>query len=237
MSKILSAVRKSAPAADGPAARLEVLGFPQLFPLPGERQNAEFRNLANLLLSRANTTRGLIVTFASTTAGEGSSYVSFNVARSLASLVDRKVAWVDANFQSPQPKLAGREPGLSELLVDPRHLSHVSALGNLAIVPNGSARIKITDALRNANFDQLLDSFRANFFCTILDAAPVANAVETVHVADRSDGLVLVVESGRLKYEVIQSGLRSLTEHGVSIIGTVLNRRVLPIPGVLYHRI
>ena len=51
------------------------------------------------------------------------------------------------------------------------------------------------------------------------------------------DGSVLVVETRRLKYEVVRHGLENLRSQGGQIFGTVLNKRTYQIPGFLYRKL
>ncbi len=238
MSKILQAMNKSGVSGKNLADRLSGLGGVDLFPLPSAQTQKEFAKLANSLLVLASKTDGLVVAFASTVSGEGSSFVSFNVARHLSVMVESKIAWVDANFHKPQKKLFGQKPGLRELLLDPDLVNSLPpATANFRIIPNGKANIKTNELLKNDNYTHLVSGLKKSFFCTILDVSPVIDSTETVHLAQPTDGLVLVIQAGGLKHEVIKHGIQTISELGVSILGTVLNKRSFFIPKVVYERL
>lgn len=235
MSKILEAMRKDG-AADGDLGfRLATLDGAALFPTPPAAQMVEFEQLANALISRHDGTTGQVVTFASTVSGEGSSFVSYNVARHVSYLLDRKVAWVDANFRSPRAS----RPGISfrGLLQSPNSFPELKMAGNLVVVPNGDESIKQTDLLTSENYVMLLEHFQRNFFFTIIDAPPILDAGEVAYLAGPTLGLVVVIEGRRLKHEVIRHGLAKLSAQKVRILGTVLNKRTFDIPSFLYRRL
>lgn len=239
MSKILEATRRAQPI-DRPVEfgfRLATVDGVNLFPSPQPEQRAEFEQLANALLSLGGGPNGQVVTFASTVQGEGASYVSYNVARHLSFLLDRKVAWVDANFRSPQERLNGHGVSFRALLTNPALFSELRMAGNLVLVPNGDEPCKPADLLTGERYVGLLEQFQRNFHFTIIDASPILETVEVCHVAAPTRGLVLVVESRRLKHEIIRHGMDIAAGHKVQFIGTVLNKRQRGIPDFLYKRL
>lgn len=236
MTKILEAMRKTGGTSDF-AFRLETMGGEKLFPPPAGRQIGEFERLANELLSLHTGRDGMVLTFASSVSGEGSSYVSFNIARHLTVMLDRKVAWIDANFNSPQRRIESADHDFRSLLEDPSSFSGDVFGGNLAVVPNGDSKFKATHLITDPGYRKLLDSFRANFFFTIVDAPPILESVDLVHLARPTDGLVVVVEARRLKHEIIRHGIETVGAQGVNVLGSVVNRRRFDIPGFLYRKL
>ena len=81
MSKILDAMRKASRGGSPGDYRyqLETIEGGNLYPVPDKRQLAEFEKIANILIAMHEGTVGKVVTFASTTSGEGASYVSYNI--------------------------------------------------------------------------------------------------------------------------------------------------------------
>lgn len=237
MSKILEARRRTAIPAGDFAFQLSTLDGVSLFPPPPESQKAEFEQLVNSLIALHDGVNGQVVVFASTVSGEGTSYVSYNVARYLSFMMDRKVAWVDANFRSPQRPPREQSTSFRELLQAPGSFPELRTAGNLVVVPHGDLSIKTTDLLNSDNYQALIESFQRTFFFTIIDAPPILSSVDTAHLAAPTLGLVLVVESRRLKHEVIKHGLEIMAAQKVRVLGTVLNKRVFDIPEFIYKRL
>jgi Mrp family chromosome partitioning ATPase len=238
MSKILQAMRKVAPKSKGDFSyQLETYDGVRLFPPPSPQHLAEFEQLANALIGFHDGTSGQVITFASSTKGEGNSFVSYNVARHLSFMLDRKVAWIDANFRSPQDKILSVNVSFRNLLQEPESFARVRMGGNLVLIPNGDTKIKPTDLLNSQNYLALLEQFRRNFYFTILDSPPILDSVDVAHLAGPTMGLVIVVEARRLKHEVIQHGLANVRSQNVNVLGTVLNKRAFAIPSFLYKKI
>jgi Mrp family chromosome partitioning ATPase len=237
VSNILEARRKVGMESGGLGFLLATLDGFSLFPAPAAAQMAEFEQLANALISSHDGTTGQVIAFASTVSGEGASYVSYNVARHMSYLLDRKVAWVDANFRSPQEKLPRSGVSFRGLLQSPGLFSELKTAGNLVVVPNGEEQVKPTDLLTSANYVALLEHFQRNFFFTFIDAPPILDCGDAAHLAVPTLGLVLVVEGRRLKHEIIRHGLARLSAHKVNVLGTVLNKRTFDIPAFLYRRL
>lgn len=237
MSTILDAMRKSSQETADIGFRLATLDTVNLYPPPKRRLLGEFEQIANALIARHQEAAiGQVVTFASTVSGEGGSFVSYNVARQMSFLLNRRIAWVDANFLSPQRRLDGEAVGFRDLLQNPDLFAEINMGSGLVLIDNGDAGIKTTDLLRSQHYTALLEHFRRHFYYTIIDAPPVLESIDAAHLAAPTMGLVLVVESRRLKYEVIRHGLEELGNQKISVLGTVLNRRRFDLPGFLYRR-
>lgn len=237
MSKILEAMRKSGPASLDSWLKLTTVDRVALYPVPPKAQLREFEQLANALIARHDGTTGQVVVFASTSSGEGTSYVSYNVARHLSLMLDRRIAWVDANFRSPQRRLATEGANFRGMLQNPGSFSELKTAGGLVLVPHGDEPVKSVDLLNSENYFKLLASFKKSFFFTIIDAPPILESVDVAHLAAPAAGLVLVVESRRLKHEIIRHGLESIRAQKVEVLGTVLNKRTFDIPSFLYRKI
>jgi Mrp family chromosome partitioning ATPase len=70
---------------------------------------------------------------------------------------------------------------------------------------------------------------------TIVSCPPIADMYESMGFFKKVDGTVLVVEAGRIRYEIIEQALRVLQESGANVLGAVLNKRRFPIPQWLYR--
>ena len=238
MTRIFEAYKKRASGQPDFAFDLASLGEIRLFPPPSSGQQAELSQLADMILKFKPPDRGLVLCFASTVAGEGASYVSYNTARFLAYVLHRRVAWVDVNFKTPQRKLVG-QPGITfaELLRNPASLTELPTGGNLTLVPGGANLGSRAAQVSSQPSQQLLRGFAELFEFTILDCPPILQAVETGQLAAAADGLIAVVESKRLKREVIRHGLDSLASRRVKVLGAVLNRREYELPRIIYDRL
>jgi Mrp family chromosome partitioning ATPase len=237
LSKIMSAMRKKSGLSLDLEFKLKTLDSVELFPKPSGPQMAEFERLANALISLYDGENGVAVTFASSVSGEGNSYVSFNVARHLSLMLDLRVAWIDANFVAPLKKPIECPVDFRSLLLDSQLVDNLRTAGQMAVIPNGSRSIKQTDILLSNRYSELLSRLAKEFAFTIIDAPPLTRSIDVAHLAKPTIGLVVVVETRRLKHEVVLHNIEDQRAQGVNVLGTVLNKRVFDIPQAIYRKI
>ncbi|MHB8078591.1 MAG: P-loop NTPase family protein [Candidatus Krumholzibacteriia bacterium] len=238
MSKIYEAYRKRVGDEPDLAVELGRLGTVGLYPPPEGKQKDEFNQLANRLLGLKPDIRGTVLGFASTAAGEGASFVSFNAAMCLATIYKRRVAWIDANFQSPQKQLLYHDgPTLSTLLQHPERLENLSLSANPVLIPAGSDLEAVRGLFADQKCHELVRALSRLFEFTLIDLPPVSTSTDTALMAAATDGLTLVVEQRFLKREVILHGIESLRAKSVRVLGTVINRRSYDLPKVIYDRL
>lgn len=235
MSKILKAVKKNRHGLDL-SQQLGTLGYKNVFPAPDPEQHLEFEQLANNLINLQSGDKGIAVTFCSTARNEGASFVSFNAARYISLILDRNVAWIDANFVSPQKIVTEESVDFRTLLMDPPLLDNELTTTQFTVIPHGDRHIKQTDYLLGPNYRALLDSCASRFAYTIIDAPAMNSSIDAGHIARATQGLVVVVEAQRLKHEVIRESIQAQENSGVNVIGTVLNNRAFEIPSFLYRK-
>jgi Mrp family chromosome partitioning ATPase len=237
MSKILAAMQKSAVHSVDFNQRLQNIDRGNLFPLPESDQAQEFEQLANSLINLHDGAGGKVVVFASTYSGEGCSYVSYNCAKYLTLLLNKKIAWVDGNFRNPHKKLNNMALNFKDLLGDPHGMPTFDTEPEFVIIGNGSKHVKTMDLLSGSAYSLVLRKLQESFHFTIIDASPIIESAEVAHLAQQTLGLVVVVQSQKLKYEVIQHGLDKMKKHNVNILGTVLNKRTFQLPEFIYRRL
>lgn len=233
----MSAMRKKSGRELDLEFKLKTLDSGDLFPKPPGSQMAEFERLANAMIAMLEGKSGIALTFASSVKGEGNSYISFNVARHLSIILDLRVAWIDANFISPLMKPIDCPVDFRSMLLDPQLSDKLQTTGQMTVVPNGSRPLKQTDILLGGRYVDLLDQLTRQFAFTIIDAPPITQSIDVGHLAKPTAGLVIVVETRRLKHEIVRHNIEEMRGQGVNVIGTVLNKRTFDIPDLLYRKI
>jgi Mrp family chromosome partitioning ATPase len=237
MSKIMEAIARSSNEEMGIEYHLETMAEQPLFPRPGKQQLDEFERLADSLLNLSDENGGKSVVFTASARGEGCSYVSYNVARYLSTMLDGKVAWVDGNFIAPQKKILGQGIGFKTLLQHPERAAEIATGPDFVTIPHGEGKIKQTQLLSGKRYTNLIDSLNSTFAFTVIDAPAINESVDVGRFARPTLGVVLVVESRRLKYEVIQNRIDTVRSQGGRVLGTVLNRQTHDIPDFLYRKV
>lgn len=236
MSNIYQAYKKQGVDYPDIAERLQRAGSLQLFPQPHQSQQEEFSRLSLRLLKMKEEERGLVIAMASSATGEGASFVSYNLATFLALVYDQKVAWIDSNTLNPQEELKHHEgASLAELLKEPERARELpSNSAQITLVPAGRDLRSKRALFADKNYPALLKILGERFDFVVLDLPPVLESQDASLIAQKTDGMLLVVAHRRLKRETINSGVKSLQAVGVEILGAVLNRREFDLPNFLH---
>lgn len=238
MSKILEAYKLKTGESARPSAEVRRAGSVRLYSGPVGQQQEDFNQLAQRTLALRTEARGTVLFSASTTSGEGASYVSYNLATALALEYNQKVAWVDANFLSPQAALAG--PGratLAEILKEPELAATIVSDSNPYLIAGGPDLVGSKGLVAARNYQDVLMGLANRFDFVIVDLPPVLASSETGMMASGGDGFLLVIKQKHLKWEIVEHGVNLLRDKGVQVLGTVINRREFVLPKVIYDRL
>jgi protein-tyrosine kinase len=170
---------------------------------------------------------------------EGKSFVSTNLALSLARHKNSKVLMIDGDMRRyTVHELLGTvsNPGLADYLAgkatveqimqraeetgDPNAVER-AVLQNITFIPGGNGGDKAADLSGNARFGELLRIVSPYFDWIIVDSSPVLPVSDAVNLARSCDGVLLVARSGITKYPVAQRAASEL--RASNILGFVLN--------------
>ncbi|WP_035358849.1 CpsD/CapB family tyrosine-protein kinase [Edaphobacter aggregans] len=170
---------------------------------------------------------------------EGKSFISSNLALSLARHKNSKVLLIDGDMRRyTVHELLGTEsdPGLADYLAgkataeeimqraeepDDPNAAGRAVLQNLNFIPGGNGGDKAADLSGSARFGELLRTVAPYFDWIIIDSSPVLPVSDAVNLARSCDGVLLVARSGITKYPVAQRAASEL--RASNILGFVLN--------------
>ena len=173
--------------------------------------------------------------------GEGVSTVAANLAVTLARHGEGSVLLVDANLGRPSVhRIFGVKlsPGLLDILVDGwpnREIIRASSAGNLFVLSSGRRAVDLSGLYQSKSFADLLSRWRRQYRFVVFDIPAVGSDSSAVHLASLVDGIVLVVEAERIRWQVAQRVKERLLEAKANVLGVVLNKRRFPVPGWLYR--
>ena len=177
---------------------------------------------------------------ASAVHGEGASTVAREVATLLCRDGSAQAILVDANLRTPSQHLAfrlERTGGLAELAargLAPETAVRQGAGSSLPVVTAGRPAGSATSILGLPPLKAAIEQFRARFDWVIIDGPPITVYSDAAILAPLADGVVLVVEAERTRWEVVTQAKRAIEESGGRILGAVLNRQRYHIPPALY---
>ncbi len=187
----------------------------------------KFRFLALKLreLQPARRLKKIVVT--STVPEEGKSFVSANLALTLAREREQKVLLVDGDVRRPVLSAnlgVGNHPGLREWLGRSLSLSntihHIEDLG-LWFLPAGDAAKNPVESIQSGQLAETLDALNSSFDWIIIDSPPLLPMADASAWCRISDGVLFVTREGTTKKRELKRGIEMLDKS--SIIGVVVN--------------
>jgi receptor protein-tyrosine kinase len=179
------------------------------------------RPLLNNLQGRSATPveRPSLIMVTSSLPGEGKTFVSVNLAISLAMELDKTVLLVDADVS--RPSILSRlglppAPGLLDLLTD-RSLVMSDVLlrtniEKLALLPAGQPHGRATELLASDTMNRLLDEMASRYPDRVLvfDAPPLLPSTESRVLATHMGQVVLVVEAEQTQEKTVAQTLATI---------------------------
>jgi Mrp family chromosome partitioning ATPase len=176
-----------------------------------------------------------VVMFLAAQGGEGTSTVAAQYAQSLASDERLRVLLADAQVLRPAYRADGSpvesRPVRAALR---RHGQDESRGPDLMPLPGDSPEAR---ALTPGSLRASLDVLASGYDWIVLDGPPVLEMPDAATLAGVADGVVVVVQAGRTKRPVLARTVDLVSRAGGRVLGVVLNRRRLEIPGFIYRRI
>ena len=179
------------------------------------------------------------VAFFASHSGEGTSSITLQVARLLATRSRLRVLLVDANPLGPilhKLLMARKEDGFMELLAGKIDaIEAVQDVGDFDLISCGELSETPARTLRPERLARVLPVLGTRFDCVLYDCAPVIENPEMEVLLAAADASVMILEAERTRREVARAALRTVTQAGARPIGVVLNRRRFHIPESIYR--
>ncbi|MBN1813497.1 MAG: CpsD/CapB family tyrosine-protein kinase, partial [Anaerolineae bacterium] len=170
--------------------------------------------------------RTLLVTSAGPTEGKSTTAANLAVAMAQAGL---KVVVLDADLRRPRiHKIFGLHPrgGLTGSLLEGNMDGRLqpSQVEGLAVLPAGELPPNPSELLGSKRLRELLDELAEDADVVVIDSPPVLPVTDAAVLAREVDGVLLVVDAGATRQEVVQRAVEGLRQVGAHLIGVVLNR-------------
>jgi len=169
-----------------------------------------------------------VIMVTSSKPSEGKSTTSANMAVAFAQS-NKRVLLIDADLRKPsQHHLFGtsNRVGLTTILFKQKELSEViqpTNTENLWIIHAGPTPPNPSELLSSKQMATLLSTVRGMYDVIIIDTPPILSVTDAQIVATQSDGVVLVIDSGKVKKDVALKAKASLEHVNAKLIGVVLN--------------
>ena len=195
--------------------------------------NEAFNTLSTNLSFAGENIKKIMLT--SCHASEGKSYLSINLARTLAQR-GKRVALVDADLRRSMinsvygvrfehEKSSGN--GLSHFLAGMVGMDEViyqTDITNMLMVPVGREVPNPLPLLSSRHFAELLDTLAKMVDYVIVDAPPVGMVIDAAEIAKFCDGTMIAVHYNDVRRQELLDVKQQIEQSGCPILGTVLNQ-------------
>lgn len=167
----------------------------------------------------------------STVKGEGKTFVSVNLALTMAT-PSKKVIIIGSDIRNPQLQrynparkgLAGLTEFLYNDLTELKNIIHVSTFNpHLDVIYSGSIPPNPTELLTNGRYEILLEQLKSQYDYIILDTAPLMLVTDTFLFADMADAVLYVTRSQYTEKTLIEFANKNIDGGKIKNVGFVLN--------------
>ena len=188
----------------------------------------EFRTLRSRLYHLREKRPLKTIMIGSALPAEGKSFVSANLAQTLARQHGRRVVVIDCDLRRSRLHESfgtSGEPGVSEYLrgsVDELSILQRGPMDNLAFIPGGCSISNPAELIGNGRLETLVKRLATVFEWIVIDSPPVVPVSDASLIGRICDGILLVVEAAKTPYDLAQRARHEF--RNMPLLGVVLNR-------------
>src|SRR5215813_9749814 len=202
----------------------------------------QYHRLRHHLLPNAKRPAIKVVMVAATDHGEGGTTTAAILASTLARSGNTRILLVDANLRTPaldevfEPGQGHKLLGLSDKVLSEVPLDQTiyqTDIQNLSFMPCGRSITSPSYMFDSEPIVAMLSTLREKFDFVIFDGSPLRDYSESSFLAEKMDGVILVVEAEHTKIDIARKIRKDLESTGVQILGVVLNKKRNYIPDFL----
>lgn len=174
--------------------------------------------------------------------GEGKSLVASNIACALAQEAGLRTLLVDANPDTPSLHRVFRvdqSPGMTDYLFrhkDLKEVLHGSDVEHLFLMTLGSVQEGFLSLFNPERIEKMLAVLGKAFGAVVFDGPAIFGPTDPELIAPCFGEVLLVVESGHTRWEVLETAVEQLMDVGAKPAGVILNRRRHYIPQKIYEK-
>ena len=161
--------------------------------------------------------------------GEGKSMTAANLAVSMAQQKE-KVLLIDGNLRNPSLHTffnTSNSIGLADVLtgkVSFYEAIHHTKIGRLDLLPSGLVSYNPVELLDSNMLQEILKMAQKSYDVILIDSNAILEVTDTKLLTNQCDGVVLVIQHGKTKFEKVAEAKKVLEFAKAKLIGVVLNR-------------
>ncbi|MBE5831880.1 MAG: CpsD/CapB family tyrosine-protein kinase [Butyrivibrio sp.] len=174
------------------------------------------------------------VLFTSSLANEGKSTIAFETVRSFAEL-GKKTLFIDCDLRKSVLRHRITEGnvkrGLTHYLTGQCELKEIiyrskadEKDSEFYVIPSGPISTSPSELLASDKCKAMIQKLREDYDIIIIDTPPLGSVVDASIISSYIDGVVLVIESGGVNYQLLQKIRDKILASNAKILGVVLNK-------------
>ncbi len=173
---------------------------------------------------------------------EGKTTTAINLALAMSDVPGYRTLLVDSDLRYPtiHNRLGlMQSPGLTEILEGSASLNSGimdTEKENLKVITSGNLPSYPVELLESERLKDLIKKLKSEFDLILIDSAPLIPYSDASVLSSQTDGILLVVASGRTRREDIQQVQATLQDNQAKVLGVVLNKQKHFVPDRIYKR-
>jgi capsular exopolysaccharide synthesis family protein len=203
------------------------------------RISEELRNMKFYIRSTSDQKDIRTILFTSSTPGEGTSTILVNFAKEIATSGENVII-VDTNLRNPiLHNLMNVEntEGITEAIDNNKSLIEIikkTDTENLQIITHGKQRERSLEGFSTDTIKPIINKLKSHADWVLFDSPPIHKYSDAAILANEVDGVIMVVQAEKTKWEVAQSARDNITKGNAQILGAILNKKQFHIPNLIY---
>lgn len=199
---------------------------------PRSAISESFRNLRSSMFLKFKSESSKTILITSAQPQDGKSFISFNLAASIAS-VGIKTVIVDCDLRRPALHSKFKEEntsGVSEFMVKKKTIEeilHKTDIKNLSFIAAGPVLANASELVDTGVLDELVEYLKTNFEYVIIDTAPIGIVADTITLMKYASQILVVTRNNATQKDILESALSSLASSKIDNYDIVLNDMVL----------
>lgn len=203
------------------------------------RITEELKNIKHYIRSLKDQGSIKTLLFTASNPGEGTSTILVNFAKEMAISGD-KVIIVDTNLRTPiLHELINVEniDGISEAIdkkKSPIETIQKTDIENLRIITHGKQTNETLTGFSTDTIKLIINELSLHADWILFDSPPIHKYSDAAVLANEVDGVIMVVQAEKTKWEVAQSAKDKINKSNTKILGAILNKKQFHIPNIIY---